>query len=285
MPHIYCIIVVTLAQQVHSLRVCGDSKLVINQVAGKWDVKCEHLLEYHARATALKGQIADVTLEHQNRIHIARADALANRAIDDDMRGLAAASPAAVPVIIGVADSSSSSAEPSCASKRPASTSVDDRNGDKHSQSASSQPASKPSGALTPEQLANIELKRMQALVKRRKLGAPDDIASPNKDAPSSPSRDSHSTSTTQQSLDLVRETPATQMAPLMDRRVKAEAARDLSSVGVQCGLGAETATQTEHHAVPVMNYCFTCGMRLLFVRQGFCHLCGVSLRSLPSSN
>jgi ribonuclease HI len=65
-----------------SVLVLADSKLVVEQVAGRWKVKQEHLRPLHARARALVARFAAAELRHVPRADNADADALANAAMD-----------------------------------------------------------------------------------------------------------------------------------------------------------------------------------------------------------
>ena len=59
-----------------------DSKLVIEQVSGRWKVKQEHLRPLAGRATELLGSFASVRLRWVPRAENAAADAPANAAMD-----------------------------------------------------------------------------------------------------------------------------------------------------------------------------------------------------------
>ena len=63
-------------------RVRGDSKLVIEQVAGRWKVKQAHLRPLHARACELLDGYEEVDLAHVRREQNVEADALVNAALD-----------------------------------------------------------------------------------------------------------------------------------------------------------------------------------------------------------
>jgi len=63
-------------------RVRGDSKLVIEQVAGRWKVKQAHLKPLHAAACALLARYDEVDLAHIRRELNSDADALVNAALD-----------------------------------------------------------------------------------------------------------------------------------------------------------------------------------------------------------
>jgi ribonuclease HI len=63
-------------------QVRGDSKLVIEQVAGRWKVKQPHLKPLHAAACALLARYDEVDLAHVRREQNTDADALVNAALD-----------------------------------------------------------------------------------------------------------------------------------------------------------------------------------------------------------
>ncbi|XP_012855546.1 PREDICTED: uncharacterized protein LOC105974934 [Erythranthe guttata] len=63
-----------------NLEVYGDSKLVINQILGSYEVKKLDLLPYVDYAKRLIGYLGDVTIEHVPRKHNKLADALAKLA-------------------------------------------------------------------------------------------------------------------------------------------------------------------------------------------------------------
>jgi probable phosphoglycerate mutase len=60
-----------------------DSKLVIEQMSGRWQIKNAGLRPLAAEAAALVGQFAEVTFEWVPRDRNRAADALANRAMDE----------------------------------------------------------------------------------------------------------------------------------------------------------------------------------------------------------
>jgi ribonuclease HI len=64
------------------VRVRGDSKLVIEQVAGRWKVRQEHLRPLHAKVRDLLSPYEQVDLAHVRREHNVDADALVNAALD-----------------------------------------------------------------------------------------------------------------------------------------------------------------------------------------------------------
>jgi ribonuclease HI len=65
-----------------AVKVRGDSKLVIEQVAGRWKVKQDHLRPLHARACQLLSHYEAVDLAHVRRELNRDADALVNAALD-----------------------------------------------------------------------------------------------------------------------------------------------------------------------------------------------------------
>lgn len=60
----------------------GDSQLILKQVEGSFKVKNEKLKLYHAKATKLLKRISNYSFEYIPRARNARADALANMAMD-----------------------------------------------------------------------------------------------------------------------------------------------------------------------------------------------------------
>lgn len=73
------------AWKVRELAVQGDSKLVIEQVTGKFRVNFPHLRALKARVLEILGAFDSVSLEHIPRAQNARADALANEAMDTNV--------------------------------------------------------------------------------------------------------------------------------------------------------------------------------------------------------
>jgi len=69
-----------------AVRVCLDSELVVKQMAGEYRVKDEALRPLYAEASALVRALPDVTFTHVPRARNARADALANAALDEAAR-------------------------------------------------------------------------------------------------------------------------------------------------------------------------------------------------------
>jgi len=70
------------ATPARAVKVRGDSKLVIEQVAGRWKVKQEHLRPLQARARELLRDYEAVDLAHVRREFNSDADALVNAALD-----------------------------------------------------------------------------------------------------------------------------------------------------------------------------------------------------------
>jgi len=66
--------------KVTELEVFGDSKLVINQLMGEYEVKKPELIPYHKYASRLIGWFTDIALQHVPRKENKQADALANLA-------------------------------------------------------------------------------------------------------------------------------------------------------------------------------------------------------------
>ena len=60
----------------------NNSKLVIEQLAGRWKVKQPNLKPLHAEARALLDSYDEVDLAHVAREHNVEADALVNAALD-----------------------------------------------------------------------------------------------------------------------------------------------------------------------------------------------------------
>jgi ribonuclease HI len=65
------------------LEVYMDSRLVVEQVAGRFKVKNEDLLPLHRQVKQLLGGFSDVTVSYVPREKNRGADALANRAMDE----------------------------------------------------------------------------------------------------------------------------------------------------------------------------------------------------------
>lgn len=72
-----------LERGVESLRIEGDSMLVIQQMSGRWKINYPHLRTLHEKATKLYEQIPHGEgFFHIYRNKNERADALANQAMD-----------------------------------------------------------------------------------------------------------------------------------------------------------------------------------------------------------
>ena len=67
---------------VQRIRVRMDSELVVRQMLGQYRVKHPNLQPLHAQAQELRRQFAAFHIEHVRRADNARADALANAALD-----------------------------------------------------------------------------------------------------------------------------------------------------------------------------------------------------------
>jgi ribonuclease HI len=65
-----------------ALRVRMDSELVVRQVLGRYRVRHAGLVPLHAAALAQRARFAHFAIEHVPRASNARADALANAALD-----------------------------------------------------------------------------------------------------------------------------------------------------------------------------------------------------------
>ena len=61
----------------------SDSRLLIEQLAGRWKVKNETLQELHRQASVLLAGFGTVRLEHVPRERNVEADRLANRGVDE----------------------------------------------------------------------------------------------------------------------------------------------------------------------------------------------------------
>ena len=66
------------------VRVYMDSELVVRQMTGQYRVKDESLRANYEEARLLVRQLPLVTFQHVRRNQNARADALANKALDDE---------------------------------------------------------------------------------------------------------------------------------------------------------------------------------------------------------
>jgi probable phosphoglycerate mutase len=65
----------------------ADSRLIIEQLAGRWKIKNPSLQRLHAEARGLLKGFDEVKLEHVPRAFNAAADALANQGVDEWLAG------------------------------------------------------------------------------------------------------------------------------------------------------------------------------------------------------
>jgi ribonuclease HI len=65
----------------------SDSRLLIEQLAGRWKVKNPTLQRLHHEARALVAGFRQVRFEHVRREHNVEADRLANRGVDEWLAG------------------------------------------------------------------------------------------------------------------------------------------------------------------------------------------------------
>jgi ribonuclease H / adenosylcobalamin/alpha-ribazole phosphatase len=65
----------------------ADSKLLIEQLAGRWKIKNPTLQRLHREARELLREFAETKLEHLPRAFNAQADELANRGVDEWLAG------------------------------------------------------------------------------------------------------------------------------------------------------------------------------------------------------
>jgi ribonuclease HI len=92
-----------LGRGVTELAVKCDSQLVVSQVSGECKIKSDQLRSLAARAERLLYQVEPRSLTHVRREENARADALANQAMDAAARAApAGAAPDAAPTIDGI---------------------------------------------------------------------------------------------------------------------------------------------------------------------------------------
>lgn len=68
---------------VRRLRLYSDSELLVRQLSGEYRVKAAHLVPMYLRVLELRRQLPSIELRHVPRAENRRADALANRAIDE----------------------------------------------------------------------------------------------------------------------------------------------------------------------------------------------------------
>jgi ribonuclease HI len=67
---------------IKNLAVYGDSKLVINQLNGAFQVKAGNLIECYNNAALIKNKLNYVTFTHVYRTENTRADKLANLGVE-----------------------------------------------------------------------------------------------------------------------------------------------------------------------------------------------------------
>ena len=72
-----------VAERVERLDLASDSLLLVKQLAGQYKVKAPHLVPLFARASTLRRRIPQLSIRHVRREENRRADALANRAMDE----------------------------------------------------------------------------------------------------------------------------------------------------------------------------------------------------------
>ena len=65
----------------------SDSRLLIEQLAGRWKVKNPSLQRLHHEARSLIKEFEEVRFEHVRRERNVEADALANRGVDEWLAG------------------------------------------------------------------------------------------------------------------------------------------------------------------------------------------------------
>lgn len=70
-----------LDQGIHHIKAQGDSKLVCNQVMGKWQVRSDNLSTSFAKTLELKKRFQSFSIKHVYRESNSAADALANSAV------------------------------------------------------------------------------------------------------------------------------------------------------------------------------------------------------------
>jgi len=59
------------------LEACGDSKLIINQVKGEYEIRQEDLTPYHHAAIQLANTFESFYISHASRLQNTKANALA----------------------------------------------------------------------------------------------------------------------------------------------------------------------------------------------------------------
>jgi len=69
-----------------SLEVVSDSELMVKQMNGQYKVRAPQLLDLYQQARALSRKLEWFRIRHVRRAHNSKADALANRAMDQGTR-------------------------------------------------------------------------------------------------------------------------------------------------------------------------------------------------------
>jgi len=87
----YCGLLAALDHAVQNgmlaLRVVSDSELLVRQMSGEYKVRSPELRELYERARALVRRLDSFRIEHVRREKNRDADRLANRAMDEGMKG------------------------------------------------------------------------------------------------------------------------------------------------------------------------------------------------------
>ena len=74
-----------LKYNIKSIRVEGDSNLILNQMSGKYQVKAENLIPLYNAAKILESEFNLISYHHIRREFNKEADKLANQALDKDV--------------------------------------------------------------------------------------------------------------------------------------------------------------------------------------------------------
>lgn len=74
-----------LKYNIKSIRVEGDSNLILNQMSGKYQVKAENLIPLYNAAKLLESEFNIISYHHIGREFNKEADKLANKALDRDL--------------------------------------------------------------------------------------------------------------------------------------------------------------------------------------------------------
>ncbi|XXG53722.1 hypothetical protein AAC387_Pa03g1777 [Persea americana] len=69
---------IALAMGIRCLEIFRDSKLIVNQINGEYEVRKPDIMPYHRRAKALTPQFSHITVTHIARSLNSKADALAS---------------------------------------------------------------------------------------------------------------------------------------------------------------------------------------------------------------